>query len=360
MNPKARKILLLLVKLALAGGLVAWAVTKVHWNDYEVQKVADDGQTIREIVPGVGSALTDITPLPIAGALAIALGIPILMACRWRLLLGVQDVSVTFTEAVRLTFLGMFFNTVVPSPVGGAVFKAYYVAKHTPNKAAVLVGTFVDRAIGMFGLALLSAIALAIASVGQFVPAEQLQRPVIALAIIGGMMLLAGVFIFSQRFRRIFHLQKLYGRLPIAHHIAAAGDAAALFRQHVGHMLAALGLSLTCHLLFVTAILLLGTGASLGIPWPHYFLYIPLIYVIGAVPVTPGGLGLVENLYVMFFIAANPSGVMALALLARLIPLSQALPGVFVFLSGPRPPKAMVMKAELQAAEDEALQAKNN
>lgn len=337
MKPKVRKFLFLLVKLAVAGGLLAWVFSQVDWRE-------------------VGSILASIRLLPVAGALTVSLATTGLMASRWRLLLGVQNVAISFTEAVRLTFLGIFFSTFVPGTVGGDLFKAYYAAKHTPNKAGVLVGTFIDRAIGMTGLALLSAGMLAVSAAGGLIDPEQLAMPTISISIILAALALGATFMFSGRFRKLFHLQKLYGRLPIAHHIEAAGEAAIAYRRRPWRLLAALGITVVCHLLFIMSISLLGRSLSLDIAWPQYFLYVPLIYIIGAVPITPGGIGLIEKLYVMFFVAADPSGVLALALLARMIPVVLSMFGLWVFLSGPRPPKGAVMQAELQAAEDAMLQ----
>jgi len=353
---KTRHILFVLVKLVIAGALLAWVFSQVHWSEYEVQQVTDDGETVTRTMPGVGSSLAGINPLPVLAAFAVSLCAVVLPAARWKLLLKVQDVDVSLWESVRLTYLGMFFNTFVPGTVGGDLFKAYYVAKHTPNKAGVLVGTFVDRAIGMTGLAMLSGVMLAVSAAFGLIAPEQLLRPAVSVAVIACVLGVAAAFLFSRRFRKMFHLQKLYGRLPIAHHIAAAGDAAIAYRRRPGRLLAALGVTLICHVAFVLWILLLGAGLSLDVSWPQYVVYIPLIYVIGAVPITPGGIGLVEKLYLVFFAAANPSGILALALLARMMPLVVSLPGLWVFLSGVRPPKAEAMKAELQAAEDLALQ----
>ena len=67
----------------------------------------------------------------------------------------------------------------------------------------------------------------------------------------------------------------------------------------------------------------------------------------------PGGLGVTETFYVTFFSsAAGSTGVaasqiLALALVARLIPMLVSLPGLAVALTGPKLPKAAQMKAEL-------------
>jgi uncharacterized protein (TIRG00374 family) len=167
-------------------------------------------------------------------------------------------------------------------------------------------------------------------------------------------------FLLSQRFRRVFHLQKIYRRLPIAHHIEAAGDAARLYRRRIRQLLQAIGLTIGAHVFFVGAIWMLGLSLHIdGIPWYSYFVYVPLIYIIGAIPLTPGGVGLIEQLYVTYFVSAQggvgASIILAMALLARLIPILLGLPGAAVAVTGPRLPRAEAIEAELAQAEAEEL-----
>jgi hypothetical protein len=91
---------------------------------------------------------------------------------------------------------------------------------------------------------------------------------------------------------------------------------------------------------------MIGASLSLAVPAFMYAVYIPLIYILGAVPVTPGGVGLVEKLYVAFFVV-NPAGVLAMALLVRLIKMAVSLPGVGVAVRGARLPKGRDIEAEL-------------
>ena len=96
-------------------------------------------------------------------------------------------------------------------------------------------------------------------------------------------------------------------------------------------------------------------GLGIPTPWFSYFLYIPMIYVIGSAPVTPGGIGLIEGLFVTFFAvgAAGASGVLVLALFGRLLPILLSLPGLGVFLMGPKTPDAETVRQEMENAVDD-------
>ncbi|MGB2822979.1 MAG: lysylphosphatidylglycerol synthase transmembrane domain-containing protein, partial [Phycisphaerae bacterium] len=259
-------------------------------------------------------------------------------------------IRISLWEAIRLTFLGQFFNAIVPGTVGGDLVKAYYVSKHTTRKAAVLVSVFVDRLLGLVELALMAAGMLLVVVLGDLVEdLDEVRLP--AMCVAGVLVTVAGILLFllSTRFRRALRLEKLYRRLPIAHHIAAAGDAASLYRRRLGSLLYAVLISFAAHIAFVGFVYLTGRSLAVRTAWYNYFVYVPLIYIIGSVPLTPGGVGWVENWYVKFFEGpeCGASTILVLALLARLIPVLWGLPGAVVAVTGARLPKAESIEGEL-------------
>ncbi|MDY6914055.1 MAG: lysylphosphatidylglycerol synthase transmembrane domain-containing protein [Planctomycetota bacterium] len=381
MERKSRKILLLAGKAVIAAVLLTWVLGQVHFRDYvvaadgesySVLAVNDDGFTVaggafwwrREaqrpradfkpipnseklVRQGFVSTIRTLNKAMLACAV-VGLGISLLIiAARWWMLLRIQDVRISLPEAVRLTFVGQFFNAVVPGTIGGDLVKGYYVARHTPRKAAVLVSIFVDRVMGMTGLGLLSAVMLAVALAGGLADASQLRRPVVAVAVVGVIVPVVLAFLLSSRIRRLLHLERFYRHLPLAHHVAAAGDAARLYRRRIGALGQAVMITFVAQIFWIGSIVLVGKSLSLSTPWYTYFLYIPLIYIFGAVPLTPGGVGLIEKLYVVFFTAVSPSAVLAMALLARLVPMFWGLPGAIFAVAGPKLPKAEIIQAEL-------------
>ena len=389
---KRRNKILSAGKIIIAAALLVWVLSGVHWSDFVETKdtaktyaiVKIDGQQVHVREGWFFNAkprefpLEQIKPIPQSDQIRrrgfastirnikIILVIPaiagfglcyLVISVRWWFLLRIQEIHISVWEAIRLTFLGLFFNAVVPGTVGGDLVKAYYVAKHTPRKAAVLVSIFVDRVLGLAELTLLAGVMLAVTALiggSQASGAVSKAAPFVAIALAAVIFMLT--FLLSSRFRKLIHLQKLYSRLPIAHHIEAAGDAASLYRKRIGSLVKAIAITFGAHIIWVGSIALLGMSMSLSTSWYMYFLYIPLIYIVGAVPLTPGGLGLIERLYVIFFATqgCSPSSILALALLARLIPILWSLPGAWVAVTGARLPRAEVIEAELGIDDDQA------
>jgi len=396
MRKRYWKLLLLASKILIAVVLLGWVLSRSHWQDYVLDRktgrsyavvaarpsdaapetldvsrgwwrgvekdrpagqFVDDGAGAVRIYPGFATSIRGLRPICVLLACLGYLTSMVIISYRWYGLVRVQGIPMRLWEAIRLTFLGQFFHSIVPGTVGGDLVKAYYVAKHTPKKAAVLVSVFADRVLGLAEMTLLAGVMLSgVLVFGAAQLSDEGIRPaaittLIVVALVAGTL----VFLLSAPFRRLFHLQKLYRRLPIAHHIEAAGEAARIYARQPAALLKAVCLTFLAHVAWIGGLVVLGSGLSLPIPWYSYFVYIPLIYIIGSVPVTPGGVGLVEKLYVVFFSVSAPgmdSSLLALALLARLVVVFWGLPGLWVMVTGTKLPQARAMEAELGLADE--------
>jgi uncharacterized membrane protein YbhN (UPF0104 family) len=352
MAKTVRKTLVLIAKFAVAGVLLWVVLSKVHWEDYTREV---DGRQVA--CPGFKTTVTSADRLLLAGSF-VGFTIPIfILGARWWYLLRTLNIRVSVPETVRLTYLGLFFNYVIPGTVSGDLVKAYYMAKHSGRKAAVLVSVFTDRILGLLQFAVLPAAVMAGMLAADASALERLWMPAI---VVGGVLLGTGAslaLMLSRSLRRRLGVGGLLARLPtIGRHLTVADQAAELYRRRPSALLAALAMTFVGQMCFIVAIMLAGMSLGLAVPWYHYCLYIPLIYIIAAVPVSPGGLGVAEAFYVAFFVhsGAGVSEVqaLALALVARLIPMICSLPGLVVMLRGPSLPDREQMQAELAAAAD--------
>jgi len=330
MTKRFKKNLLLVVKLTLAAALLAWVYRKEDWSQF-----ANDVKQANAWL--------------LAAAFAAYVVSLATIAVRLQFLLRVQGIHIRMWELVRLTFLGQLFNSVVPGVVGGDLVKAFYVAKHTPHKAAAMVTVFVDRLTGLAALVLQAIGMLAVVLAMGMDTLENLWQAAIAAVSAVGALAVMSAFLFSSRLRKLFHLQKLYSRLSVAHHFALAGDAARKFRQHLGLLLWAVVMTIAAQALWIAGVALAGASLSIEVAWHSYFIYIPLIYIIGSVPITPGGLGVVEGLYAGFFVGVER--ITRLAAVARALDILRGLPGLLVVITGTKLPKAEQLEAELASEE---------
>ncbi len=381
-----KKIVLVSLKMVLAAALLVWVFSQVHFRDYVkmpdgrtlpvLEALQQDGQTLlvvrtgglfssqtetirpdkaqpvdpdapeRVRRPGLIRNLRNVNKLLLVVGIGGFLASALCIAMRWHAILTVQNVQIRRWEAVRLTFLGEFFSQVIPGTVGGDLVKAYYVSRHTHQRSGVLASVFVDRLLGLTGLAVLASVmTLVVLAAGLEDPGtigSSFVAALVLLALVGSSLLV----LLSRRLRKLFRVGKVLRKLPIGHHLDELRDVVTTYRAHIGRFLPPLGLTFLAHAFWISGVMMLGVSLGLQTAWYRYFIYIPLIYIIGAVPITPGGVGLVEKLYLTFF-AINPSGVLALALLVRLLRIIVPLPGLVVALTGPRLPETEEIEAEL-------------
>src|SRR5690606_22836262 len=81
----------------------------------------------------------------------------LLSAGRWKLLLEAQGANIPLFPAIRLTFIGCMFSTIIPGTVGGDVLKLFYLRSYYDDAAAGIVSLAADRITGLLALLLLGA-----------------------------------------------------------------------------------------------------------------------------------------------------------------------------------------------------------
>jgi uncharacterized protein (TIRG00374 family) len=374
-----RRALLVGAKSLLAAALLVWVLAQVHWHDYVtdaasgrtfavLEQRTHDGRCELRLEegalwwrtqslqpcerftpklagapltsPGVAASLRGLRFGFVAAAVATHLLFLLLLSARWLLLLRTAAIPMSLWEATRLNFLGVFFNTFMPGSVGGDVIKAYYAAQRTPNKAAAVVSIVLDRLLGLLGFALLAAIVCCVAVALGASDVGHLQKAVLSSALLtigvaGGLSVL-----LSTRLRRIVGLGPLSRWLRLTRYTESLSEAARLFEHRLLRLAWPGALALLATIVMVSSFALVGLALGLQTSWYSYYLYVPLIMIISAVPLTPGGLGVLEQLYLFYFVseACWPSQILAFVLLLRVLTMLCSLPGSLVLIAGSAAP----------------------
>src|SRR5258706_1570594 len=87
--------------------------------------------------------------------LPVALTGEIANIIRWKILLRVQGMHLSWPRIAQLFFVGLFFNLFMPGYTGGDFARLYYLMREFPDKKKESVLTVVmDRLIGMAALVL--------------------------------------------------------------------------------------------------------------------------------------------------------------------------------------------------------------
>lgn len=95
----------------------------------------------------------------LAGIVLIALQLPVL-ALRWVIILRASGAELGYGDACRFTYTGFFFNQSLPSSVGGDFMRAFLAWKTGLVFKTAMASVLLERATGLFVLALFSAFLL--------------------------------------------------------------------------------------------------------------------------------------------------------------------------------------------------------
>jgi uncharacterized protein (TIRG00374 family) len=256
---------------------------------------------------------------------------------RWQLLLRAQGIRLPFVAAHRLTFIGFFFNNVVPGPTGGDVIKAVYVARGAARRTPAVMTVLVDRVLGLAALALIALGALL----------TQLDNPSyreLSWFVFGflGLIAVAMVVFFSRRVRRVLGLDALIDRLPAAQLIRKADEAMFAWRHRKGALLVGLLLSFANQLSIqvmmwtIAAGLHVTTRAGDPLAATDYMIVLPVAFIASSLPVLPGGWGLRETAFAVcfHFVGVDRNPAVALSVMNGMIQTAWGLLGGVYFLLG--------------------------
>ena len=273
-----------------------------HWNQFPVNFVTVDGenlsidssqQTTHQINPGFFTYLKQTNPFWLClGALAF-FTVVMFSAFRWHWLVNSQKLSLNVKQAIRLTWIGVFFNNFVPGQTGGDLVKAYYIAKNSPQQRLTAVLTVLaDRIIGLSALIVVSLVTVTFF----FDRFKEIAITLWVGLILGGLITIA---LLKRSVRRKLGLSALVKKLPpkITDKIYTLDTAIRQYQDHKNGLLFWWFLSIVNHVINVLGIYALSRSINMGIPAVEFLALVPVIFIVSAIPIAPNGWGIGEALF---------------------------------------------------------------
>jgi uncharacterized protein (TIRG00374 family) len=341
-----------LVQIALCGLLLAWIFQAIFWKEgEEAWKREQRTPSWKELTMRqrlevswqhgpreVWQSMSRVRLGPFAVSLAlmgatIALGI-----VRWRQVLRVHGLELSFARATEISLVAHFFNSFLLGAAGGDLMKAYYAARETHHKKAEAVGTvFVDRIIGLFALLVFTMVAMA-------VNLPLLRADTLLLKLAGAItVMFAGctvVLVLALRggvSKGLPQAREWLRQLPKGDFLERLRDSLKPFGSDWTFLLKSLAVSLLLCGVCVLHVQSLVWGLGLEVSFRHLFAIVPMITCMVVLPLTPSGLGVRENLFVLMLavplIGVEHTAALSLSLLCTVGSLFWSLLGGAVYLS---------------------------
>jgi uncharacterized membrane protein YbhN (UPF0104 family) len=273
-------------------------------------------------------------------ALGVYFVAQIASSLRWQLLAGALGLGGSLVRYTAYYFIGMFFNLVLPTSVGGDVVRAWYLSRQggsgtvTGPRTAAFLSVLVDRANGLAVLIVVACVALACY-------AQPLPRWVTLTVAAMGLATLAAVV-------AVPFLPRLEKHLPKKLQQVATGTGHYLRRP--GLLVGVSLLSLIVQLANIVLAWFIGVGLGLEVPLAYCCVLISVVSVLTLLPISVNGMGLREAGTVVLLapLGVGAAEAVTLSLLIFAVQATASLCGSLVYLFGrfPRFEAAASLAAE--------------
>lgn len=231
----------------------------------------------------------------------IGIGNVLITSKRWSLFLPEK---IQYSRVVSLYLIGYFFNTFLPGRIGGDIIKSYYIYRDTGEGGISILSVFIDRYLGLCAIVGISLIACAggysyfkDSDIVWFIP---------AVAIV---FLIASFLFWRLNWGNIRGLHALYTHLTE-------------YKKKKKCIYQGFILSFLVQGLCILEVYLLSTAIGMKVPIIYFFIFVPVINALSAIPVTVAGLGVREISFTAFFnmffaeLGVHSSEAVSLSLLA--------------------------------------------
>jgi uncharacterized membrane protein YbhN (UPF0104 family) len=219
-------------------------------------------------------------------ALGVYLAVQVVSSLRWLMLARALGLGGGLGRFTAWYFIGMFFNLLLPTSVGGDVVRAWYLwgadgpEPAAGRKTAAALSVLIDRANGLAVLVVVGCAGLALYPG----PLE----PWLTACVAGlGAATLLGLALLPL-------LPRLRQRLPRHPRLLQVLDGALVCLRHRRLMLAVTALSLVVQLVSVLICWLLARGLGLDVPAGYCCVLTAVVSVLTLLPVSVNGMGLRE------------------------------------------------------------------
>jgi uncharacterized protein (TIRG00374 family) len=281
---------------------------------------------LRNVVETVSKARAN--PLILAALLFFVSNV--LGSWLWGMLLSSQRVRIPFYRVASFYFVGLFFNNFLPANIGGDIVRIYDAAKYCKDRSAVFVATFMDRVIGLLAISFLSVVA-------SFYALDHFKIFLLYLTVVLGFCgsLLVVLSILNRRILAIFERPfRLIKAFDLERRVVKLFDELHSFRDRVPLLITVVSLAIGIQLLRVLVHYLVARSLGIMISPSYFFLFVPVLAALSALPISINGLGVREGAGVVLFglahVARGPA--FLIEFMTYLIGVAISLTGGVIFL----------------------------
>jgi len=229
---------------------------------------------------------------------------------RWRMLLKAAGICIPLRKLISSFSGGIFFSIFLPSTIGGDIVRTADLGEHTKKVKSVIASVFLDRLSGYIGLVMIILPAILLGK--DLIQDRIVFSSVTAIVIVLAIVLL--VLFNSRIYSLISKFLSAPGAGRVKETIKDIHQEIHIFRNHKRVIICNLALSVLIQVISPLSIYFIGCALGLKINFIYFLIFLPIIGAITLIPISIGGLGLREGLFVVYFAKAGVIKQLALAM----------------------------------------------
>lgn len=312
------------LRLAVGLLILAWALNHVDLGD-------------------LGALLRGCRPLPLAHAFLLFFAAAVTGSIAWRMLLLPLGYELHLGQAVRLSLIGFFINNLVPTGLGGDVYRAVALSGMGVPRVASAASVVVERWSAFLALLVATYLsyALALPLLRTATTGTHLGGPFahLRLDLLMGAFLVALTAAFGiSTWLAVRAPDGWARRMSLGAPVAAFLETVGVYRRHPGTFLAAAAVNLGSPLLEGLAFSSIADALGLQLSPLLFLAFTPMFRVLNHLPLSVNAVGTQEVASLVFWnpLGATMDQALAISLLIHALKISVSALGAPLYLVGSR------------------------
>lgn len=281
---------------------------------------------------GMARSLENMNPVYLAAIYLTFIPGTLISAFKWMLLLKAQGINRPhFTRLWGLYHIGIFFSNFLPTEVGGDVIRSYIVGKESGKQTESLAAVAMERITGLMAVVFYGVLGLFL----NWRLADDLNLTYLIFAITAMMAACSFIGLNRNLAKRI--KQKL--SFPVFNRmmekLTSLYEAIYLYKTNVKQFVIVIGISLIFQLYAIWFNFAIMKCMNIDLSFLCMIFIVPVITIIGLVPITINSIGIREGAFVFLFaqLGVSDEKSLALALLYRAGVMAPGLVGGLLYIT---------------------------
>ena len=309
---QGRHLALIGAKILLSIGLMAMLLWRIRFDQ-------------------LAATLRQADPLWLVAAWLLMLTSNLLGSYQWARLLQVVKIPIPYWKAAAYYHIGLFFNNFLPANIGGDLARVADTSRHGDrSKSAAVSGVLMDRMVGTLALA-------GMALVTTLPAVTRYHLAFVYLALVGFFLLSLALLFAAFHPAVIPALCRGLDRIGlhrVSPHLVDIAERLGSFRGQPGLFVEIFLVAVVTQISRIGVHALVARSLGIHLPFQYFLLFVPLLAVIGSLPISVNGIGVREGAGVILFglVGVDRAHAFSLQFATYLVAVAVSLLGGFVFL----------------------------